>query len=189
MRNKGFLLFFTVFLIVCVSGIMLAAVLFYNIDGFEGLSNNPVMLIIVMQNAVFIFLAAIMLVFVAMQKKENPAPAPPAYVPAVSKLVMMDQSGGVRAECILTDKRTLVIGKNEHADEYLKYAGDGSVTHEYAVLNLERNYWYIEAVSELRNVGIRKDYDYVFRRLKSGTLYLIEPNDAIEIAGEKIVVK
>jgi len=196
MRNKGFLLFFTVFFFVCVLGVTVAAALvfynFYDSAGFDGRWGHPVMTVILAQNAVFMISGVIMLVFVAMQKKENAAPAaaPPTYVPAVSKLVILDKTtGGVRAECLLTDKRTLVIGKNAHTDEYLKYAGDGSVMHEYAALNLERNYWYIEAVSELRNVGIRKDYDYVFRRLKIGTLYLIEPNDAIEIAGEKIVVK
>ena len=72
----------------------------------------------------------------------------------------------------------------------MKYVvAEGALTHEYAVLNLEKNYWYIEAISDLRNVGIRKEYDYIFRRLKSNMLYLIEQNDVIEIAGEKIVIK
>ena len=198
MRNKGFLLFFNALIIICVLGIIsVSALLFYNYyDGdFAAVWNNPVAVIILAQNAVFVILAAVMLIFVATQKKENRVPAVQAAVPApgipdVSRLVMLDKSGGVKAECDLRNTRSLIVGKDEHSDAFLKFAAaDGSVRHEYAVLNLEKKYWYIESVSELRNVGIRKDYDYLFRRLKSGTLYLLEPNDALEIAGEKIVVK
>jgi len=200
MRNKGFLLFFNALIIICVLGIIsVSAVLFYNYHGgdFAVIWANPVAVIILAQNAVFVILAAVMLVFVAAQKKENrvpavqaAAPAPAPGVPDVSRLVMLDKSGGVRAECDLKNARSLIVGKDEHSDAFLKFAAaDGSVRHEYAVLNLEKKYWYIESVSELRNVGIRKDYDYLFRRLKSGKLYLLEPGDALEIAGEKIVVK
>jgi len=189
MRNKKFLIFFNICFILVVAGITAATAYLYSGGGI-GAENKFVVVMMVLQNIIFIVLSLAVLIYAAASPKNEKSAVSAAPAPAVSKLILMGKSGETGTEFNLTDKQSLIIGKDRHSDESLKYAvTDGSLTHEYAVLNLEKNYWYIEAISDLRNVGIRKDYDSVSRRLKSNMLYLIERNDVIEIAGEKIIVK
>ena len=191
MRNKRFLIFFNICFILCVAGITIATAYLY-FNGSIGTENNLIVVIMTIQNIIFIIMSLVVLIYAATTAapKNEKSTVVAASVPAVSKLLLTGKSGESGTEFNLMGKRSLIIGKDGHSDESLKYVDmEGSLTHEYAVLNLEGNYWYIESVSDLRNVGIRKDYDYIFRRLKSNMLYLIEQNDVIEIAGEKIIVK
>lgn len=185
MRNKIFLIIIDVCFILCVSGITVFTYLTFRDD----IKTDSIVFIMLVQNMTFVVLALIALIYIALSKKEQDAPDD-ISVPYVSKLLKLNEAGDIKSEYDLKNKKSLIIGQNEHEENELIYAVvGGSLKYEYAVLNLEKNYWYIEAISEIWGVGIRKEYDGLFRRLKNDKPCLIGKNDVIEIAGEKIIVR
>ncbi|MCL2815618.1 MAG: hypothetical protein FWD23_13540 [Oscillospiraceae bacterium] len=126
----------------------------------------------------------------ASRKKAQSEPDGNQAFPYVSKLTVLKESGDIKSEYQLANKKALIIGKSNRDENELEYSGTGGAfKYEYAVLNLEKNYWYIEAVSESYGVGIKKEHDSIFRRLRTGKPCLMGKNDVIEIAGERIIVR
>ena len=180
MRNKIFLIVFAVCFILCVSGITVFAYLTFRDD------MDMIVFIMIIQNMAFAGLALVALIYIASSKKE-PRNPDDASIPYVSKLLAIKGAGEIN----LKNKKSLVIGKRANGSGGgLAYAiTGGSLEHEYAVLNSEKNYWYIEAFSEAHAIGIRREHDGVFRVLNVGKPYLLGKNDIIEIEGEQVIAR
>ena len=192
MRNKIFLIIIDVCFILCAASCAAGTGVFAYLLQGDGVSVAEgvygIALVVLGQNAVFFMAGAAGLIYMAASKKARPEPDAP--IPYVSKLTALKESGDVKSEFQLANKKALIIGKSDCDEKELEYSGSGGALKcEYATLNLEKNYWYIEAISESYGVGIRKEHDSVFRRLKTGKPCLIGKNDVIEIAGERIIVR
>ena len=191
MRNKIFFIVIDICLILCAAACAAGiGVLIYLLRGdLISLTNGVfgIALVALGQNAVFFIAGVAALIYAASSKARPEADAP---FPYISKLTVMKDSGEVKSEYPLASKKAIIIGKSDRDETELEYSGTGgALKYEYAVLNLEKNYWYLEAVSDSYGVGIRKEHDSVFRRLKTGKSCLIVKNDVIEIAGERIIVR
>ena len=194
MRNKIFLIIIDVCFILCVVSCAAGAGVFIYLLKGDSISITEgiygIALVVLVQNTVFFIAGIAGLIYVAAAKKTRPEPDENLSFPYVSKLTVLKESGDIKSEYQLANKKALIIGKSDRDETELEYSGSGgALKYEYATLNLEKNYWYIEAVSESYGVGIRKEHDSVFRRLRTGKPCLIGRNDVIEIAGEKIIVR
>ena len=193
MRNKKFLIIIDVLFILCAVACAAGAGVFIYLTRGESISAAGGVyglgLVALAQNAVFFILGVAGLIYMASSKKTRPDDGGLSF-PYVSKLTVLKESGDVRSEYQLAGKKSIIIGKSDRDESELEYSGTGgALRFEYAVLNLEKYYWYVEAVSDTLGVGIRKEHDGVFRRLKTGKPCLIGKNDVLEIAGERVVVR
>ena len=194
MRNKTFLIIIDVCFILCVVLCAAGAGAFVYLLRGDSISVDEgvfgIACVVLIQNAVFFLAGVVVLIYAAAQKKARSEPDAGLSFPYVSKLTVLKESGDVKSEYQLANKKALIIGKSDRDESELEYSGSGgALKHEYAVLNLEKNYWYIEAVSESYGVGIRKEHDGIFRRLRTGKPCLVGKNDVLEIAGERIIVR
>ena len=186
MRNRIFLIFLSTCFFLFFTVITVFIFVFF-MPSVENAESYAVAQIIVINNIVLIFFALVALIYMllsqAWQNKKG------ASVPYVTRLLTAAADGEIKLECDLTDRTSIVIGKNEREESELVYTASGNVLqYEYAVLNLEKNYWYIEAVSVSQKIGIKKEYDDMFRKLKDKEPYHIMKGDVLEIAGKKIIV-
>ena len=190
MRNKAFVILIDICIILCAV-LCAAGAGVYIYLGEDAGGADRLALILLVQNAVFFIAGFTVLIFAAVSKKEEePEPDQKLTVPYISRLMSMKDTGDIKSDYDLVNKKAIIIGKNDLEESGLEYAGMGdTLKHEYAVMNLEKNYWYIEAVSDVYGVGVRKEHDSVFRRLRTGKPCLMGKNDIIEIAGEKIIVR
>ena len=196
MRNKTFFIVIDLFFIICAASCAAGALVYLywlsenGLPIFGSIGAGAVACVVLAQNTVFFFAGSVALIYAATKKEEQPEPDGSMSFPYVTRLTTMKESGEIKYEYDLSNQKALVIGKGDHEDSGLEYAGaGGSLKHEYAVLNLEKNYWYIEAISETYGIGMRKEHDSVFRRLRTDKPCLLGKNDVIEIAGERIVVR
>ena len=193
MRNKIFLIITDVFLILCVASCAAGAGVFIYLLNGDSITVSEsvygIAFVVLIQNAVLFILGVAGLIYAASRKKQA-EPDGNLSFPYVSKLTVLKESGDVKSEYQLANKKAVIIGKSDRDEKELEYSGTGgALQYEYAVLNLEKNYWYLEAVSESYGVGIRKEHDSIFRRLRTDKPCLIGRNDIIEIAGERIIVR
>ena len=194
MRKKVFLIIIDVCVVLCAVLCAVGAGAFIYLLRADGISIDDsvfgIACVALIQNAVFFILGIACLIYIAGKKKTQSAPDGNLFFPYVSKLTVMKESGDIKSEYPLENKKAFIIGKSDRAETELEYSGSGgALKYEYAVLNLEKNHWYIEAVSESYGVGIRKEHDSVFRRLRTGKPCLMGKNDVIEIAGKRIIVR
>ena len=71
---------------------------------------------------------------------------------------------------------------------YFNFTNTDITDEDYACINKAGNHWYIERISEKRNVGIKLAGEQYIYKLKINFVYKIKKDDIIYIDGERLLV-
>lgn len=137
-----------------------------------------------------LFAASILVIFILIffryrkQKRSSPFKA----------LVLISNIGKIRSEISLQDKCALVItGKEDGKEVFVESAGvsqDAAADARiYGVMNLVSGCWYIEAVSGIWPLGLKRANESEIYRLKEGIPYRLSEADVIYANTCKIVMR
>jgi hypothetical protein len=104
----------------------------------------------------------------------------------ISKIVLLSETNTPTDEFFLINRTSALIVKNEN-DVYISLEGDVTAD-EYAVINCVENWWYIERISDVRSVGLKRTEEQYVYKLKAGMCYRLQRNDVIYIENERLLV-
>ena len=133
------------------------------------------------QLIVFSVVACLILIFVAMPLYDKMRGA----TNEISKIVLLSEMNVPVDEYTLFGRTYMLIGRSETS--YISLGTD-RVANEYAVINRVKNYWYIERVSDERNVGLKRAGEQYVYKLKPGLCYKLQINDTIYVENERLLV-
>ena len=103
----------------------------------------------------------------------------------IQKLVRLSDSNTPVDECSLVNRTSVLLCKAD--DVYFSFHEGRYPADEYAVLNLVHRTWYVERVSEIQSVGIKRAGEQYVYRLKVNTSYKLGRNDTIYLDSERIL--
>ncbi len=116
----------------------------------------------------------------------------PVAVDVISKLLLLDDEGGIMKEWHLLGRPSLLIGrsyKNEEVDIDLsdqQYAV--LVSQQHAVINCADGIWYIEDVSSANGIGVRRRTSTDIVKIRNDRPYKLANGDVIFIGKIKLLV-
>jgi len=104
----------------------------------------------------------------------------------ITKMALLSESNTIMNEYHLDNKTSTLICLSDTV--YFNFLEGNKNNEEYAVLNKIGNDWYIERISEERNVGIKRAGEQYVYKLKTGSVYRVQNNDVVYIGNERLLV-
>ncbi|TYQ16968.1 UNVERIFIED_CONTAM: pSer/pThr/pTyr-binding forkhead associated (FHA) protein [Acetivibrio alkalicellulosi] len=110
----------------------------------------------------------------------------------ISKLILLDEDGANAKTWNIKGKVSLLIGKQKTDNEVDIDLSDSEyaslVSRQHAVLNFDKDVWYIEDLGSSNGSGIQRASEKTKFKLEQGKPYNLEQGDIIFIANTKILV-
>lgn len=103
----------------------------------------------------------------------------------ISKIVLLSDTNTPTDEFLLINRTSAMIVKGDFV--YISLEKD-ILADEYAVLNRVDNLWYIERVSDIRSVGLKRAGEQYVYKLKPDILYKLNINDTVYIENERLLL-